>query len=69
MSVISDSVTRGGRSFVRGVLEVCSVSVVDSGEYSCMAVGSGGTDASTFDLCAIGELIHCCLLIIMPLQS
>ncbi len=54
VSVISDSVVREGRSFVRGVLEVCGVSVEDSGEYSCRAEGSGETDVSTFNLCAIG---------------
>ena len=56
-SVASDLVTRGGRSFVRGVLKVCGVGVTDSGEYSCVASGDGETTTATFDLCAVGELI------------
>ncbi|XP_064391944.1 uncharacterized protein LOC135339656 isoform X2 [Halichondria panicea] len=52
-SVASDLVTRGGRSFVRGVLKVCGVGVTDSGEYSCVASGDGETTTATFDLCAV----------------
>ncbi len=55
VSVISDSVTQGGRNFVRSVLEMCGVSVTDSGEYSCIAVGNEETDVATFDVCAIGK--------------
>ncbi len=56
MSVASELVTRGGRRFVRGVLEVCGVGVTDSGEYSCVASGGGETATATFNLCPVGEL-------------
>ena len=40
---------------MRSVLEMCGVSVTDSGEYSCIAVGNEETDVATFDVCAIGK--------------
>ncbi len=50
VTVYEELVTEGGLTFVQSILEVCSVEVADSGNYSCVASSGVRNDSTSFEL-------------------
>ena len=50
ITILEELVSEGGLTFVKSILEVCSLEVSDSSNYSCSAQNDFGSDTSTFEL-------------------
>ena len=50
--------TEGDLTFVKSILEVCSVEVDDSGIYSCFADNEFGNDTANFEFVVDTEGMH-----------
>ena len=50
VTVYESQVVENSLTFTQSILELCSVDVDDSGEYSCIASNSGGSNSSSFIL-------------------
>ena len=50
ITIYDELVTEGDVTFVKSIVEICSVDVADAGEYSCFTWNELGNDTATFDL-------------------
>ena len=50
VTIYEEVVTESGVTFVQSILEICSATLSDSGQYSCLATNLHGNDNATFDL-------------------
>ena len=50
VTIFTDVVSEGGVLFVVSILELCSVTVDDSGMYSCIAANTNGNVSARFDV-------------------
>ena len=62
VNIEEEVVTAGGVGFLHSVLELCSVPLSFSGQYTCFAENSAGSDNSSFQLIVqpFGMYVHVC---------
>ena len=50
IQIYEERVTESGLTFIKSILEICSTSVADIGQYSCSANNTLGFESADFDL-------------------
>ena len=53
-TITTSNITEGGVTFVQSILEVCTVDGSETGEYSCTALNSEGSDAGSWNVDLVG---------------
>ena len=55
ITIYDELVAEGDVTFVKSIVEICSVDVADAGEYSCFTWNDLGNDTATFDLSVVED--------------
>ena len=55
ISMYEELLVENGLTFIQSILEVCSVSQEDAGEYSCTAGNIAGSETAVFEVSVLGK--------------
>ena len=55
ITIYEELVVVGGLTFVKSILEICSISAPDGGEYHCTASNQNGTHTANFNLTVLSK--------------
>lgn len=55
ISIYEEVLVENGLTFIQSMLEVCSVSEEDAGEYSCTAGNEVGSETAVFEVSVLGK--------------
>ena len=58
VTIYSNLVHENGIEFIRSTLQLCSVAVIDEGEYACELMNAVGSSHATFSLDVLGKCMR-----------